>query len=174
MNRIFLFIAFFIGLNVSTFSQAKKQIDIPDFAIWNQIQGKLISNDGNWITYTVAPGEGNKSVMLYDAKNKKTISFERSSRSKFSADNQFLIFTIAPDVESVKEMRRAGKSKKDLPKDTLGIYNISSGSLEKVAGAEKVSLPEKWAGWLFYKKEIEIGPDRLGTCNHVYFKLKRL
>ncbi len=43
----------------------------------------------------------------------------------------------------------------DLPKDTLGLYDLEQGRLEKIPRMKNFAVPEKWSGWLFYQIETE-------------------
>ncbi|MEL7120424.1 MAG: prolyl oligopeptidase family serine peptidase, partial [Bacteroidota bacterium] len=72
---------------------------------------------------------------------------------------KYLAFTIKPDVELVKELKRKKTKSKDMPKDSLGIYDLSSGKLEKIPGLLSFKMSEKWAGWIAYHAEIVIPKD---------------
>ncbi len=134
-------------------------MEVSDFANWNRISQQLISNDGNWVAYVAQPGEGNPTLHLYNGLNGNATEMARASAPSFSADNRFLMYTLKPDSESLKTMRRNGKKKKDLPKDTLVVLKLADLSSIKVPAATDVKVPEKWGDWVFFKLENEIQKD---------------
>lgn len=161
MNRYLLIVLFLVIVVSPSIGQQKRALEPADYAIWNQINRQLISNDGKWVAYVAEPGEGagNSTLSLYDGTTDKTQTMERADAPRFSADNRFLIYTLHPDKESVKEMRRNGKKKKDLPKDTMVVMKLADLSSIKVPGASNVQVPRKWGDWVFFKLENEIKKD---------------
>ena len=125
----------------------KKILDYSDFSDWKRIENQQISNDGKWIAYTVAPVEGDPTLMLYDANTESKRTFTRSEKPKFSADNQHLVFWLKPHQDSLKNMRRRKVKKDKLPKDTLCIYHLQYDRLEKIPQVKSYKLPDKWGGW---------------------------
>lgn len=159
MNR-FLLKCLLLIITISPLTaQQKKAMEVSDFANWNRISRQLISNDGNWVAYVAQPGEGNPTLHLYNGVTKNAEVMARATTPSFSADSRFLMYTLKPDDESVKTMRRSGKKKDDLPKDTLVVLKLADLTTIKVAGAMDVKVPEKWGDWVFFKLENEIQKD---------------
>jgi len=146
-------------LPILSFGQSKKALDHKDFAIWNQISRKLISNNGTWVAYEVQPGEGNPTLHLYNGISAETTTFDRGSRPQFTNNSQFAVFTLKADHESLLSMRKSGTKKKDLPGDTLAIYNLNTGAITKVAETSSHQVPAKWDDWVAYKQEMMIKKD---------------
>ncbi len=134
-----------------SFSQKKKQLDHPDFAIWNQVMNSQLSNDGLWVSYELVPGEGDRTLVLYDVKNASERHFLRAQKSKFTDDNRYAVFTITPPEDSLKALRRRKVDKEKLTPDTLAILNLSTGIVDKIPDLEGVSVPERWSGYLAYQ-----------------------
>jgi len=136
------------------FGQAKqKKIMTPEvFDEWNTIDQQSISNNGKWIAYALTKEGGDGSINLYSTSTQQTVSFPRGSGGKFSADNEFFIFRIKPAVDSIRAEKKQKVKKNDLTKDSLGIYQLTTGLLQKVAEVQSFQLPEKWAGFLAYHK----------------------
>ncbi|MEM8527483.1 MAG: prolyl oligopeptidase family serine peptidase [Bacteroidota bacterium] len=145
---------FFIAISFAQ-NPDKKTLGHEELVTWNRIQSEQISKDGNWVVYHLHPEQGNKTLKIYNAQTKKTITFPRSEAAKISADSRFVVFKIKTDWEELRTLKRQKTKKDDLPKDTLGIYDLNSGKLEKIAGVKSFKLPAKWSGWLAYHKEIE-------------------
>lgn len=159
MNRFILKCLFLIITISPLGAQQKKAMEVSDFASWNRISRQLISNDGNWVAYVAQPGEGNPTLHLYNGVTKNAEVMARAMAPSFSADSRFLMYTLKPDDESVKTMRRSGKKKDDLPKDTLVVLKLADLTSIKVPGAMDVKIPEKWGDWVFFKLENEIQED---------------
>jgi len=133
----------------------KKTLGHEELVSWNRIRNTEISNDGNYVVYLLKAEEGNSMLKIYDAKKGIDTTFERSEGAKISYDNRYVIFKIKADWDSLRQMKREKVKKEDLPKDTLGIYDLQTQTLEKIANVKSFKIPEKWADWVVYHKEIE-------------------
>lgn len=143
----------FIGL-----SQNKKELDHDAYNIWRSVDDQLISNNGEYISYSLEPnGYGNNSVYLHQFDGSGILTHDRSSDPKFSNNSQFLIFKVSPDFDELRDLKRKKTKEKDLPGDTLAIYSISGREISKVAGLKSFKVPEKWDDYLVYLYEPE--PD---------------
>lgn len=133
-------------------SQNKKIIDHQDVGRWNKIEQQQLSNDGNWVAWSQEPvTEGDATLHLWNSADGTTTRFQRASDARFSNDSKYLVFRIKPALDSLKALRRKKVKSDDLPNDTLGVYDLTSGRLEKIPDLKNFSLPEKWSGWLFYQ-----------------------
>lgn len=149
----FLLLFLFFSVKMAAQPAAKKQLDIADLVAWNQVQNPRISNDGNWVSYTLKAEEGDASLHVWEARSAKTYRFERGEEAVFSADNQYLVFKIKPLEDSLKAQRRRKLKKEELAKDSLGILHLPTQKLVKLADVKSFGLPEKWSGWLAIHKE---------------------
>ena len=154
--RLIFTLACLLSLTVAfAQSPAKKQLETEDLAAWKQIKSPQISNDGNWVAYSLKAEEGDAVLKVWDARLGKTFSFDRGEDAAFSADNQYLIFKITPFEDTLKAQRRRKVKKDDLSKDTLGILQLSNQNLVKIPDVKSFAVPEKWDGWVAVHKEIE-------------------
>lgn len=154
MKQFLLPIAFFLALaQMAAQAPAKRQLEPADLVRWNQVQSPKISNDGNWVAYTLKAEEGDGKLIVWNASNNSSRSFERGEGAVFSADNQFLAFKIKPFEDSLKAQRRRKLKKEELAKDSLGILHLGTGVLKKVADVKSFTMPEDWDGWLAYQLE---------------------
>jgi len=121
------------------------------------MQNSAISADGKTIVYDlVFVGKGNPTAVVKDATGKDLLRYDRGSKTKMTYDGKFITFKISPDLNELKELRRQKVKKDKLPKDSLGIYNIKSGELVKIARVMDYKVPEKWSGWLAYRLESKV------------------
>lgn len=132
----------------------QKKIMTPEvFDEWNSISQQAISNNGKWIAYALTKEDGDGSLHIYNTSSQKTVNIPRGNGGKFSADSEFLIFKIKPAVDSIRAQKINKLKKSNQTKDSLGIYNLSTGELTKIEAVATFKLPEKWAGYLAFQKE---------------------
>lgn len=107
---IYSTLVFFMG-TLWMNAQTKKPLDHQSFDIWNEIENTQISNDGNWVSYELQPGKGNSNLGLYNGKNGTTVLFERGSEAVFTSDNEYLIFKVVPDADTIAFFEEARNRK---------------------------------------------------------------
>ena len=147
---------FFVFVNTLLFAQNKKPLDHADVHRWRKIEQQRLSNDGKWAAWAQTPvSEGDAMLHLWSADSNTTTVFPRSSDAQFSDDSKWLIFRVKPALDTLKALRRKKVKDEDLPKDSLGIYDLVHGKLEKIPRLKNFSLPEKWSGWLAFQIETE-------------------
>jgi hypothetical protein len=115
----------------------KKPLDHDAYDIWNRIGAQVISDDGEWLFYTVVPGEGDATLIARNLEDGAEISIPRGSGPRITGDSRFLVFTIEPMFTVVDSLEGEGKRGDDLPKDSLGIVDLS-----QFQGGEAVSDPD--------------------------------
>ena len=67
--------------------------------------------------------------MLKDIKGNLVLTYPRVSKSQFTHDSKYVLFTVNAWKDSIVELKRRKVKKEKLPKDTLVIYNIKKKSL---------------------------------------------
>ena len=137
-------------VSVSSFAQ-KKVLDHADVDLWNSIKNKTISNNGDYIMYSLEKGEKDSHLKIKDAQGNLIFDHERSINGKFTSSSDFAMFTIKAWKDSVTEMKRRKVKKDKMPTDTLAIYNLSSKELTKLANIKSYKAPNKWSGVLAYE-----------------------
>ncbi|MFP2994797.1 prolyl oligopeptidase family serine peptidase [Spongiivirga sp. MCCC 1A20706] len=147
------FIIALIGLlfsSTSVCNAQKKVMQHKDKALWNRIRNVEISNSGDYIMYHLEKGEQDKTLKLLNTNGNLIMSYERTKSGQFSFDSKYAVFTVNARKDSIKEMKRRKIKKKDLPKDTLVIYDIKSRTTQKIPNIKSFTLPEKWSGIVAY------------------------
>ena len=162
MNKLTITLTLVLWTSLSLFAQ-KKQMGHDELISWNRIQNQQISNDGNWITYSLKPEKGDAVLEVWNAKTGQTQTFARGEGAKISADNQFVVFKIKPHRDTLTAQKKRKVKKDKLPKDSLGILNLATSDLVIIADVQSFKLPEKWSGWVAYHKEVG-KPDTTKTA----------
>ena len=129
----------------------KEPLDHSVYDTWEEIGAKEISNNGEWVAYTIKQQEGNEQLVVFNISKGTTLKIARSSDPVFTADNQFLLFRIRPDFQEIKKAKEEKKTKnKSGSKDTLAILNLKNASLLKNPGLMSFQVPKKGSGWIAF------------------------
>ena len=142
-----------IGILTSfiTFSQ-KKVIDHTVYNSWKKLEGQIISNDGNFVAYTIKPHRGDGYLYIYNNKTAKLDSFPRGYKQQFSGTSNFLVFQITAGFDTLRKCELNKVDKDKWAKDSLGIYLLESDSLIKIPNVKNYSIAEI-GDWVNYSLE---------------------
>lgn len=143
---------FLVLISISLLAQ-KKVLDHKDLDIWNTIQNESISPNGAYIMYSVEKGEKDSHLKIKNGKGALVFDYERSEKGQFTYNSNFALFTVKPWKDSIVALKKAKVKKEDLPKDTLGIYNLNTKSFSKIGNVKSYKIPEKWSGFIGYLLE---------------------
>ncbi|MFN7438222.1 MAG: alpha/beta hydrolase family protein [Bacteroidota bacterium] len=160
MRYLLLFSCF---ISFSVFSQkkntpapiVKKPLTHSVYDGWKEIPFKALTPDGTVAVMAINPQDGDGRAVFYHLKTNVQDSIKRAAEIGLTFDSKHVVFKIKPQQKTVKDLRRQKKKKEDLPKDSLGIYTISSRKTEKVADVKSYKISEKKGGWLAYQLEAK-------------------
>src|SRR5947209_1368573 len=93
----------------------------------------------------------------------------RLARPVFTADSRFVVFSIEPTKTELNKAKKAGSSTAaregssgsttardaNLPKNALGIMDLSNGQLAKIERVKNFQVPEDGAGFIAYLLEAK-------------------
>lgn len=144
-------------LNVFFQSKAQKTpLNAKDFDSWNSITEKEISPNGFWAIYTLSPQDGDSKLIFYPLKGNRLDTIARGSNVSINQNSQFAVFKIKPQKELTYKAKLSKTKKENLPKDSLGIYELSKNNLLKFPHVKSYLLPEKSENYLVFQNEIKI------------------
>ncbi|WMI66935.1 prolyl oligopeptidase family serine peptidase [Aestuariibaculum sp. YM273] len=138
----------------------KKALEFDNIQQWNSIKNETIAPNGDFVAYDLEQDHSDSHLYLNSGKGETLLEYFRASQGQFSYDSKFLAFTIKPLKDSVDNMLRQKVKKDKLPKDSLGIYNIDTNELDKIANVKSYQLPEKWSGYIAYVLEDIKAPKK--------------
>ncbi len=145
---------FFLALSLLlSFSLAgqKRILDHADFEIWKTIENERLSPDGAYVMYSLERGEADQFLKIKRSDATPVFEHDRAEDGRFTFDSKYALFTIKAWKDSVMAQKRRKVKKKDLPMDSLGIYHLPTGTLEKIARVRSLKIPEKWSGYIAYQ-----------------------
>jgi VCBS repeat-containing protein len=137
---------------LAAFSQ-KKPLDHSVYDSWQSIGEKLISANGKFVAYTITVQEGDANLVIQSTKGDKLIEVSRGYNVTITDDDKFVVFKIKPTYKQTRDAKIAKKKIDEMPKDSLGIYDVEQNKLEKIARVKSYKTPEKAGGWLAYLME---------------------
>lgn len=172
----------FATLPASTLAQqaqatAKRALTHQDYDAWQSISGQQLSDDGKWLAWALIPQDGNGEII---ARNLATgrewrhgrgwrpptpppsdpetaqaafAGLNRATRPVITADSRFVIFTIEPDKADVLKARKEKKKPEEMPKNALGIMDLSNGQVTRIEKVKSFQVPEDGSGYIAYLLE---------------------
>ncbi|MGH7448942.1 MAG: hypothetical protein ACRELT_15330, partial [Longimicrobiales bacterium] len=126
---------------------------------WNRIGARALSNDGQWALFTITSEANDPVLTVVDLDGSTCHVVDRAEAPRFSADSRFVAFTVKPTKAALKEARQQKKPAAQLPADTLGILDLASGQITRVARTRSFRMPEKAGGWIAWQLGPEEEPD---------------
>ena len=130
---------------------------------WYSIENEQISNDGRWIVYELSRERMDGVLKVYDTRKDQQLSFKRTNKAYLSENSRYLVGFIYPSRDSIREMKRRKVKEKDLPGDTLLIYDLVKGISTKIPDVKNFELPHKWSSWLVYQMNPDDTKDTTNT-----------
>jgi dipeptidyl aminopeptidase/acylaminoacyl peptidase len=131
----------------------KKPLDHTVYDTWESISSKQISNNGQWIGFTIAQQEGDAKLQLVNVANSNKVLIPRAGMLQFSTDSKFAAFLIKPFNKDTRLGKIKKKKADELPKDSLGFINLTTNAVQKVARVKSFKLPENGGAMLAYLLE---------------------
>jgi hypothetical protein len=128
-------------LSIAVHAQ-KNPLDHTVYDQWQSIKDVVLSNDGNWMTYTVNPQEGDATLFVKHLKTNQIFTINRGTQSKFTENNAFLIAKIKPTFNETRQAKIGKKKPEEMPKDSMLILTLSTGNLIKIPAVKSFQIPE--------------------------------
>lgn len=69
---------------------------------WNKLLNYSISNNGEWVAWSVSYGEKNDTLHIKNLKNQKAYNYAKTSPALFSENSKYIAFTLPSDRDSGK------------------------------------------------------------------------
>jgi len=119
-----------------------------DYDGWKNLKNQKISNNGEWITYEVNPQKGDGFLYIYQVKTKKLDSIARAYDAIFSPGSEVLSFKIKTQFDTIRQSKVDKLEKKDMPKDSIGIWNLSENRILRFGNLKSFQMPEEKGDWM--------------------------
>jgi len=164
-------------------TQTKRPLTHQDYDSWRSIQAPQISRDGKFVAYAYMAQDADSDVVVRNIVS--TIEWRaprgyrppapppddslpnfgeiiaaqaRLARPLFTADSRYVFFSIEPTKAEVTKAKKDKKKPEDMPKNALGIMDLSSGQVTRVERVKNFQVPEDGSGFIAYL--LEPKPDQ--------------
>src|SRR5262245_47392987 len=153
----------------------KRPITHQDYDSWRSIQSPQISRDGKFVAYAFLPQDADGDVIVRNIATgvdwkaprgyrppvpppddpgtnvgEVLAAQGRLVRPVFTADSKFLIFSIEPTKAEVNKAKKDKKKPEDMPKNAMGIMDLSNGTVTKIEKVKNFQVPEDGSGFIAY------------------------
>jgi dipeptidyl aminopeptidase/acylaminoacyl peptidase len=128
-----------------------RPIEVADIMNWKRIASSVVSNDGQWFAYRLAPTEGDSEVIVRRTSDNKELKFSAGEIQGFGAgslafsdDSKWLAFTTYPNA---KDAKRAKKERKTLYNKVV-LLNLATEKKTEFDKVKRFAFSGEQATWL--------------------------
>ena len=100
---------FFLVFPAIIINAEKRPLDHTVYDSWESIAQQLLSNDGNYAAYIVAPQDGDSVLYVTNLKTQVSTRIERGFSPQITDDSRYIVFRIKPTQAEKKEARQKKK-----------------------------------------------------------------
>src|SRR5688572_17888959 len=161
-------------------AQAKRPLTHNDYDSWRSIQAPQISRDGKFVAYAYMPQDGDGEIIVRnvatgadwkaprgyrppvpppDDPGANVAEFQaeqtRLLRPVFTADTRFVVFGTEPSKADLNKAKKEKKKPEDMPKNGLGIMDLSTGEVARIERVKSFRVPEDNGGFIAYLLEAD-------------------
>jgi dipeptidyl aminopeptidase/acylaminoacyl peptidase len=159
---------------------SKRALTHQDYDSWRSILAQQVSRDGKFVAYAYMPQDGDGEIIARniatgvdwraprgyrppvpppDDPGTNVAEFQaeqaRLLRPVFTADSRFLVFSVEPAKAEVAKAKKEKKKPEDMPKNGLGIMDLSTGTVTRVEKVKNFRVPEDGSGFIAYLFEAK-------------------
>ena len=165
MKRI---LSFLLLLLTSLTQAQKKPLDHTVYDQWQSIKEVALSSDGQWLSYTIVPQEGDGVLYLQHLKHHQKIIIDRGTLAQFTENNNYLIAKIKPSFVETRQAKIAKKKPEEMPKDSLVIINLQSSVIQKIPAVKSFQIAAHNSNVLVYLKDKKTDITKEGSELVIY------
>ncbi len=167
----------------------KRALTHHDYDSWRSIQAPQISRDGRFVAYAFMPQDGDGEIVVRNVASgtdwraprgyrppvpppddpsvnigEILAAQSRLVRPLFTADSRFILFSIEPAKAEISKARKEKKKPEEMPKNALGIMDLSTGNVTRIERVKNFQVPEDGSGFIAYLLEPKSpAPDEKKT-----------
>ncbi len=165
MKHFFTIISLFITFLVSA---QKIALDHSVYDQWESIRESIWQPQGKFICYNISPQEGDAVLIVKNINSKSEIAIPRGAQPVFTEDGNYLIAKIKPRFSETRKAKIDKKKPDEMPKDSLVIVTLASGSINIIPTVKSFQVPEFGNGLIAYLKEAKGDFNKEGA--QLYFR----
>ncbi len=143
----------------TTVQAQKRPLQHEDYDRWLRITGQQISHDGRWVLYHLTNEARDPTLVVRATQGATEHRVERGEAGQLSEDGRFVAFRIKPAKDALKKARADRVPANRQPQDSLGILDLTTGSVVRYERVRNFRMPSKAGGWLAWQHLAPVGPD---------------
>ncbi|MGN7782996.1 prolyl oligopeptidase family serine peptidase [Niabella sp. 22666] len=150
MKKLILLLAMLSGVIVCI--AQKKPLDHSVYDSWQSIGKTIISNNGQWIAYTITVQEGDDELVVQSTVNNSRTVIPRGYEPVFTSDNATLAFKIKPLFKDTRNAKIKKKKADEMPPDSFALMALATRTIEKYPNLISLKTPKDpniWVAGLF-------------------------
>ena len=155
MKRLAVLSILLCATFIALAQETKRTLEFDDILKWNRITERVLANDGKTIVYKNEPWKGDPALKITTNNGEERLSIDGGTGAKITFGSGFVVFTIKPPVEHIRQLKLKKAKKDEMPKNQLGIYNLKTSSYEKINRIKSYKIPSKWGDWIAWQTEPE-------------------
>src|SRR5689334_15008615 len=161
----------------------KRPLTHADYDSWRSIVSPQISRDGKFVAYAYMAQDADSDIIVRNVAtntewraprgyrppapppdislpNSGEIIAEQARlvRPVFTADSRFVLFGIEPNKADLNKAKKEKKRPEEMPKNGVGIMDLSNGQVAKVDRVKNFQVPEDGSGFVGYLMEAKPAP----------------
>ncbi len=144
---VFLLTLVVAGVGIPAGAQAQEVLGHEAYEIWRTIGNRDISPDGAWVHYTLNYEDEDGLLVVRQVDTAREHRVERGASPSFTTDGARVVFRISPHQEAVEE-HRENRNRGQQPRDSLGVLELASGEITRIAHVQSHRVPAEAPEWL--------------------------
>ena len=137
----------------------KKPLTLDDYGQWNSIRNTVLSPNGEWITYSYNPNDGDAKLYLRKIAGDTVQSAINGKRVAFSKDNNWVAYlTDLPE----KEAEKLRKQKKPAP-SSFQLYKLNDGTEQSIENVKSFTFSKASNYVAVHKNAADRSADHKGS-----------
>lgn len=156
----------------------KRPLTHADYDTWRSVVSPQISRDGKFVAYAYMAQDSDSDIVVRNIAtgtewraprgyrppapppdvslpNSAEIVAEQARlvRPIFTADTRFAAFSVEPAKAELNKAKKEKKRPEEMPKNALGLMNLSNGQVVKIERIKSFQVPEDAGGYIAYLRE---------------------
>ncbi|MEL6396261.1 MAG: prolyl oligopeptidase family serine peptidase [Planctomycetota bacterium] len=146
-------IAVSVSLTSALAAESEPPLTHEVYDSWNFLRGSDISSDGEWALFTVAPGDGDATVVVRSTGGPTEHEFLRGTRAAFTRDAMHAVMLVEPDEEVLEQQKKDKVKLNERDKNALHVLELASGDIIRVERVRSFELPSEAGGVIAFLHE---------------------
>lgn len=142
------------ALAISSFSWSQKKVlDHSVYDSWKSITSPSITDDGQYMAYSIDPQEGDGKLVIQRLRSKDEILIDRGYKFQFTPDGGYAVCLIKPFYQDTRQARIKKLKEVDLPQDSLAIIDLKKAQLRKFPSVKSYKLGQCLAPYVAFESQ---------------------